>query len=199
MEAPQLSEKTKLYNPYITEGNLEPSQQEDFEIPTYLVPFDDEGYVQAFAHDEDQQILDFFDKFGFVVIKDVLTEQGTLPFLLITIIDCQESIKDVWKFINSLCGATRHSKDPLNDWNGWSVCSKLCSFDNLKGLLASKGMVGEDSLFSSQFIKNRVNPKVHSVFSLLLGKKELVCNHDRCGFFRPTIWNVNGSPLASKL
>lgn len=49
-------------------------------------------------------------------------------------------------------------------------------------------MVGEDSLFSEQFVKNRLNPKAYSVFSLLLGKKELLCNHDRCAFFRPTLW-----------
>eukprot|EP01127_Copromyxa_protea_P023457 TRINITY_DN877_c0_g1_i1.p1 TRINITY_DN877_c0_g1~~TRINITY_DN877_c0_g1_i1.p1 ORF type:complete len:265 (+),score=30.08 TRINITY_DN877_c0_g1_i1:541-1335(+) len=53
-------------------------------------------------------------------------------------------------------------------------------------------MVGEDSLFSTQFVKNRLNPKVHSVFSLLLGEKKLVCNHDRCGFFRPTKWEIDG-------
>lgn len=64
------------HNPYITEGNLHPVNEEDFEIPTYVVPFDDEGYVQAFDFDEDQNILDFFHKYGFVVIKDVLSAEG---------------------------------------------------------------------------------------------------------------------------
>lgn len=111
-------------------------------------------------------------------------------------VDCQESIKDVWKFLNVIYGFQRHSKDPLSDWNGFSV--GLFSFLFLtcfQGILAHKGMVGEDSLFSEQFVKNRLNPKVYSVFSLLLGKNELVCNHDRCGFFRPTIWEVDGTRI----
>jgi hypothetical protein len=41
------------------------------------VPFDDEGYVEAFTYDQEKEIQAFFDKFGFVVIRDVLAAPGT--------------------------------------------------------------------------------------------------------------------------
>jgi hypothetical protein len=43
-------------------------------FPSYTIPRDSEGYVVSFSLDEKEAFINFFDEFGFVVVKDVLTQ-----------------------------------------------------------------------------------------------------------------------------
>lgn len=54
------------------------------------VPFDDEGYVKAFDLKQTKEILQFFDIYGFVCIKDILSEE-----------ECKKSVKDIGNYLES--------------------------------------------------------------------------------------------------
>jgi hypothetical protein len=49
------------------------------------VPRDDEGFVKSFATSEVEQYMKFFDEYGFVVIKDVLTKD-----------EVENTIEEIW-------------------------------------------------------------------------------------------------------
>jgi hypothetical protein len=60
-------------------------------VPDIPVPYEDDGspYVYSFAPDADaNQIREFFDKYGFVVIRDVLTAQ-----------DADATVADMWDIL----------------------------------------------------------------------------------------------------
>lgn len=59
--------------------------------PKYEVPRDSQGYIQAFGVEETKEIKQFFEKFGFVVIRDVLTKE-----------ECDVTIDDMWNFIKAV-------------------------------------------------------------------------------------------------
>jgi hypothetical protein len=48
------------------------------------------------------------------------------------------------------------------------------------------GMPARSPVFTKQVLRNRINPKVYQTFSLILGVQDLLVNHDRLGFLRPT-------------
>jgi hypothetical protein len=52
------------------------------------VPRDAEGYVQSFVDPQDAKAVDFYEKYGFVVIADVLSNE-----------ECQRSVDEVWDYI----------------------------------------------------------------------------------------------------
>ena len=48
------------------------------------------------------------------------------------------------------------------------------------------GLYAKKPIFSAQFLKNRENERLHKAFSILYGDDQLLVNHDRCAFYRPT-------------
>jgi len=52
--------------------------------------------------------------------------------------------------------------------------------------MREEGIVGTPPVFTVQALKNRQNPEVYKVFANILGRKDLLANHDRYGLFRPT-------------
>lgn len=61
-------------------------------------------------------------------------------------------------------------KTNLNSWPG----------------MMDEGILGSLPLFTKQSFINRLNPKIYSVFSHLLKRKDLWVSIDRYAFFRPT-------------
>jgi len=127
------------------------------------LPYDDEGYCQAFSLDQEEEYMAFFEKYGVVVIKDLLMEE-----------ECAKSECECWDFIE------RHSHDMFkvdrNDpgtWEYWPGLKKL-------------GILSNEVVLSKQFFENRQNPKVYQVFTKLLGSKELFSNTGRASAMRPT-------------
>jgi hypothetical protein len=52
---------------------------------------DEEGYIVSFdIESETKEILNFFDEYGFVCIKDVLTKE-----------DCEDTVQDIFKYVES--------------------------------------------------------------------------------------------------
>ena len=129
---------------------------------TSSVPFDESGeFVLAFKHSDEKGILEFFDKYGFVVISDALTEEEA-DKTLSELFDCCERNKKFnrWK---------------ISTWNNWPSNS-----------IEVYGNISRPPLFSKQILMNRQNPRIYKVFSLLLGTDQILHNHDRAGLMRPT-------------
>ncbi len=54
------------------------------------IPVDSDGYTKSFTNPEDPEVACFFEKYGFVVISDALTENS-----------CEKSLDELWTYIES--------------------------------------------------------------------------------------------------
>lgn len=122
-------------------------------------------FTRWFYDHEVEQYKQFFDEWGFVVVK-VLTEE-----------ECHESVEDIWSYVeNYMRTKTKNHPpdrfDPLS-WECWPE-------------MANEGILGSNPVWTPQALSIRQHPKIYQVFSNLLNKAELFVNHDRYGLFRPT-------------
>ncbi|KYQ88466.1 WD repeat protein [Tieghemostelium lacteum] len=135
--------------------------------------FDNEGYCLSFKttdFDNNQQLDDvkvnpiaFFKKFGFLVVRDVLTKD-----------DCDKTCSEIFNIIES-----KSPKFKRNDTSTWDEFPK-------EDAIPQYGSPSKPPVFTKQFIHNRTNPNVYKVFSSILQNQDLLTNFDRCCFFRPT-------------
>jgi hypothetical protein len=58
--------------------------------PVLEIPTDNEGFCKSFDLNQEKEILEFFEEFGFVVINNIITKDG---------IDA--TINEVWDFLES--------------------------------------------------------------------------------------------------
>ncbi|KAL0476874.1 htxA [Acrasis kona] len=146
-----------------------------------------EEFVLSFTLDEVESgsAGSFFEEFGFVVIRDVLSKE-----------EIEASVDDVWSYLES--GAWRNTMFS-NKSN--PVANKFWSEDNRKGPdrniphqwdacwpnMENEGILGAPPVFTKQAFLNRQNPNVIKVFTKLLNTNKLIVNIDRYGLFRPTI------------
>ncbi len=84
------------------------------------VPKDAEGYVQSFVDPQYPKAVEFFEKFGFVVLADVLSNE-----------ECQRSVDDVWDYIE--CEWWRRPGEPCFMGNLLSDVSTY-SFHTFQGI-----------------------------------------------------------------
>lgn len=139
------------------------------------VPRDPEDgrFVISFQVEQKQELKAFFEEFGFVVVRDVVGRE-----------DCAKTIDEIWDYIESKgWGKAPISRKDMSTWKN----------ENWPGM-KEEGIVGTASIFLPQALKNRQNRKLYEVYATLLGRKDLLVNHDRYGFFRPT----EGLPEARK-
>ena len=106
-----------------------------------------------------------------MVIRDVLSAS-----------DCEASVSEMFQILESNSGFRR---DDASTWDCWPTNS-----------IPQYGNISRAPIFTPQFLKNRTNPTLHSVISTLLGREDLIVNHDRAGLMRPTV-NVQTSPTTS--
>jgi ectoine hydroxylase-related dioxygenase (phytanoyl-CoA dioxygenase family) len=125
------------------------------------VPVDEEGYTVSYRVDQEREIQEFFDTYGFVVTRDVLSQE-----------DCSATLEDIFNILETYSGFYRGD---IHTWSNWPADS-----------IERYGSPHKPPIFAPQFLRNRQNPNVYRVFSLLLNEKNLLVNHDRCCFFRPT-------------
>ncbi|KAN0033505.1 hypothetical protein ACTA71_007192 [Dictyostelium dimigraforme] len=142
--------------------------------PIYEVQKDVEGYITSFSVEQQIEYTEFFNKFGFVVIRDVLSKS-----------ECQKTIDDIWDYIESFKWASYH--DLMKSEEKTIKRNDPKSWEGIWPNLSQEGIVGYPPVFSETTIANRSNPKIYSIYSTLLNRKDLYINHDRFGFFRPTI------------
>ena len=97
----------------------------DFKFRPIEVPLDRDGYCQSFSFDKTQAISDFFSVYGFVVIRDILSEEAI-----------EDTKEEIWDFIERHVPSVNRNK-PLT-WDTWM--SK-----------ATFGQLGDVSVLSPQF------------------------------------------------
>jgi ectoine hydroxylase-related dioxygenase (phytanoyl-CoA dioxygenase family) len=128
----------------------------------------DDHYIQSFDVSDSQGIIDFFDTFGFVVVRDVLSAQ-----------QCQDTLSEIYDILEE--GSTFRRNDQ-STWNAWPT-----------NAMEHYGSMSRPPIFRKQFIENRINPNVYQTFKTLLKEDNLLVNHDRGCFYRPVV-GVTGIP-----
>ncbi|KAJ3037035.1 WD repeat-containing protein 26 [Rhizophlyctis rosea] len=111
--------------------------------------------------DDTTAMCEFFNKQGVVVIRNVLSKA-----------DCDATVSEMFDILES---GSEFRRDDMSTWNSWPADS-----------IPQYGNISRPPIFTPQFIKNRTNPTLHTVVSNLIGRTDLIANHDRAGFMRPT-------------
>ncbi|EFC49153.1 phytanoyl-CoA dioxygenase-like protein [Naegleria gruberi] len=146
-----------------------------FEMPKLNVPLvadqndPTKMYCQSFTVDsDDQQVLQFFNTYGFVVFENVLNQEET-----------QATVNDIFKILSDGTEGKFNPED-TSTWNCWP-----------QNALEHFGNVSIPSIFSRQFFMNRQNENVVRAFSKVfqLPMTELIVSHDRASFYRPPTIN----------
>ncbi|KAL9650263.1 hypothetical protein ABK040_014918 [Willaertia magna] len=139
-----------------------------FEMPILHVPLEkEEGtnklYCKSFDIEKNSQeeILEFFNDYGFVVLKDILTKEET-----------ELTVSDIFDILETGTNHKFNRKDK-STWNHWP--------DNA---LEHFGNVSIPSIFSKHFLMNRQNLKLLKAFQLIYQKEDLIVSHDRASFYR---------------
>jgi hypothetical protein len=100
-----------------------------------FAPLDSEGYVQSFSLNEKEEYLKFFGKYGFVIVRDVISDECA-----------KQSIEDIWDIVElQKCfdeedGHVRNivSRDDISTWEYWpglrdlGLLSQALSFQSWK-------------------------------------------------------------------
>ena len=129
-----------------------------------LAPIGSDGFVRDFdvVKDSAQDVQAFFDKYGFVVMRNVLTAE-----------EADVTVDEFWESRHKL-GLRR---DDPRTWADFWESQRF-------GRLGIMGL-GPD-LQSLRQLENRQNPRVHQAFAKVLKTEDLWMDHDRLGIMRPT-------------
>ena len=106
-----------------------------------VLPRDGDGFVKSFLHDEHEGIMNFFNEYGVVVVRDVLSKR-----------DIEDSIDAIWNQ-DDLTSRNVDRNDP-NTWRYFPMDGKI----EKKGWISSV-----DTLLCKQAWKNRFNPIVRCI------------------------------------
>ncbi|CAF1628982.1 unnamed protein product [Adineta ricciae] len=126
------------------------------------LPLDQDGFIVSFTVDQQDEMLEFFEKHGVVIVSNVLTNE-----------QCQRSVDEVWLFLRDMCNQNIEPDKPESWIKGWPNFSKF-------------GILGNERWLYPQACDNRQNPNIYQVFRTLLGEHELTVNITRAGLMRPT-------------
>ncbi|EGG16834.1 hypothetical protein DFA_07812 [Cavenderia fasciculata] len=144
-------------------------------LKKYELIYDQEGYCLAFSLDQlnnsktsdnnnnvETNPLAFFNHFGFLVIENALTSD-----------ECDRTLGEIFGIMES---KSTFKRDDRSTWNDFPETDSIVQY----------GSPSRPPIFTRQFLLNRCNPNIFNVFATVLGNQDLMTNHDRCCFFRPT-------------
>lgn len=139
----------------------EDNTQFEYKYERLELPKDEEGYCISFAPESEEEISNFFKKYGVVVVKDILTEE-----------ECTKTEDEIWEFIS------RHTNDSVQrnvpeSWENWPALKQL-------------GILGHMFILSKQCCENRQNPKLAKAFQIVLESEDVFVNVGRASAMRPT-------------
>ena len=77
------------------------------------LPKDEEGYCISFSPENEQGYLEFFRKYGVVVVNSILTEE-----------ECCKSVDQLWEFIDRISMSQIQRNDPQS-WENWPVLKSI--------------------------------------------------------------------------
>lgn len=117
---------------------------------------------------DDPLALSFLNDHGYVVFKNVLSEQQV-----------QHSQQLLWDFILANC--PRVSRDDVSTWTTENWIG-----DEMTGIVAEKGVGQSQCMWYVRGI-----PNVKQVFTNIWGTDKLLTSFDGCGIFRPWQYNLS--------
>jgi len=109
----------------------------------------------------------FFDDNGFAVINGVLSPQ-----------EVQNTLNEVFTIMES---SSEFRRDIPDSWYHWP-----------QNAIEHYGNFSKPSIFTKQFLLNRMNENLYRAASLLIEDEDIMVSHDRGCLFRPTV-NINFS------
>ena len=131
-------------------------------FPEIPIDEDDERFHQSFSIDDfnnrPSEVLEFFDKFGFVILRDAVDEQQN-----------QELLDDIWTFLEETNDG--FSRNDMRTWN--------------EGLRRFGVPNSVNSIFRPTFLRMRQNPRIIQAFQTILRMERVIVGHDRFLFHRP--------------
>eukprot|EP01127_Copromyxa_protea_P020359 TRINITY_DN6814_c0_g1_i1.p1 TRINITY_DN6814_c0_g1~~TRINITY_DN6814_c0_g1_i1.p1 ORF type:complete len:439 (-),score=59.50 TRINITY_DN6814_c0_g1_i1:10-1326(-) len=158
--------------PVMHSSNVIKQSHPDIQFESVDVPVDEEDprFVQSFAVGEAKEILKFFEEYGFVVVKDILTP-----------LECEATIDEAFHTLSTNSGGAFQRDDP-STWDQWPSTG-----------MSKYGQISRAPVFTPQAMMNRQNPRLHEAFSLFWNRgnpeveiPDLLVSHDRLCIYRPT-------------
>ncbi|MDF1660717.1 MAG: phytanoyl-CoA dioxygenase family protein [Planctomycetota bacterium] len=133
-----------------------------------LVPLDKDGYAPSFVSSDKAGVQGFFQKYGFVIIRDALSSEA-----------CDFTLSEFYK------KAAKSGLDPKKTatWETFWDSQRFGQF----------GIVGGFPEFSPAQLKNRCSQEVYDGFVAVLQSERLWVDHDRLGVLAPTKKWLGGS------
>lgn len=126
-------------------------------------------YHANFDLSEKDQIKEYFDTFGYVVIRNVLSAD-----------ECKSLYGDIG--------------DQMTKLNPKFNIFDVETYDDAP-VGGNYGMYANSPIFTKQFLLTRQNRNVYNAFRILYENKDLIVSHDRCCFYRPTQIIKDGLPV----
>eukprot|EP00009_Paramoeba_aestuarina_P003751 CAMPEP_0201511282 /NCGR_PEP_ID=MMETSP0161_2-20130828/3751_1 /ASSEMBLY_ACC=CAM_ASM_000251 /TAXON_ID=180227 /ORGANISM="Neoparamoeba aestuarina, Strain SoJaBio B1-5/56/2" /LENGTH=379 /DNA_ID=CAMNT_0047906709 /DNA_START=124 /DNA_END=1260 /DNA_ORIENTATION=- len=132
------------------------------------VPKDEDGYVVSFGIDEKENILKFFEEYGFVVVREVIDNE-----------QIAKTLDELWSNTEELSIDSIKRDDPATWGSNWPA--------------GQVGILGNQVASGEQAWNNRQNENILRLFQYLYGKEagegegELLSSVDRYGIMRPTV------------
>lgn len=137
---------------------------------------EEDGYMKSFAVNEVEEYKAFFEKYGFVVIDDILSSN-----------DCEKSCEEVWSFLQHHDESI--DKSNPSTWSEQHWPKNICRNGGFMGKFPYwKRLTNLNETFTSkqpQAWKNRENPDVYQAFAEILSTPKLWTSVDRYGVMRP--------------
>ena len=155
-------------------------EEADFQSPHIKeIPKDDNGYCVSFDQSQHTEILNFWNDYGFVVIKDALTQD-----------QCKQAVDDVWEYIeqekfkNPERRKLLVKRDDPTTWEyekGWDSG------------MANEGIIGMRPVYTKTAFELRQNKVLYDIGNLLQGQQDgTIVSVDRYGCFRPNKLGIKG-------
>jgi len=147
------------------ENNVIASKKPEFNFTPVHYPRDedDERYAKSFSLDQVNEINEFWEKFGVVVIRDILTEK-----------ESNDSISEIYQILEK-DSDHKFDHEDLSTWDNWPTDG-----------MPKYGQPSRPPIFTPHILANRQNPKLFQAFSMIMGSQNLLVRHDRACLFRPT-------------
>jgi ectoine hydroxylase-related dioxygenase (phytanoyl-CoA dioxygenase family) len=117
-------------------------------------------FHKTFTVDQEKELREFFLENGYVAVRDVLTAE-----------ECDKTLAEVNDQMKSM-----NSNFDIND---------ISTYEHAP-IVNNWGMYTKRPIFTKQFLENRQNPKIYKALCILYGHGDLIVNHDRSAFYRPT-------------
>jgi len=135
-------------------------------------------YYTSFNINQKEEYKAYFDKYGFVVVDNVLSME-----------ECLASQAEVWSFLSKRGVSQEEPKTWENDTWPKEICRNGGFMGRFPYFNKLKSLDDLDIPSQVQAWKNRQNPEAFQIFSKLMETDRLWVSIDRYGVMRPTVLN----------